>query len=61
MERKEETLVQKKKGKKKTTKKPDEAYKEIPMQLEEETGKKPIETVHVTSPPNNQKFKILIR
>jgi predicted transcriptional regulator len=29
--------------------------------MEEETKKKPIETVHVTAPPDNQTFKRLIR
>jgi predicted transcriptional regulator len=31
------------------------------MQVEEETEKKPIETVHVTAPPDSQNFKRLIR
>jgi len=31
------------------------------MQMEEEIEKKPIETVHFTTPPNNQTFKRLIR
>jgi hypothetical protein len=60
-ERKEETPVQRKKGKRKATKKPDEVDKALPMQVEEETEKKPIETVHVTAPPDSQTFKRLIR
>jgi chemotaxis regulatin CheY-phosphate phosphatase CheZ len=61
VERKEETPVQRKKGKRKATKKPDEVDKALPMQVEEETEKKPIETVHVTAPPDSQTFKRLIR
>jgi hypothetical protein len=61
MERKEETPVQKKKDKRKGIKKPDETNKAIPMQREEETKKNPIETVHVTTPPEIQIFKRLIR
>jgi hypothetical protein len=60
VERKEETHVQKKKDKEKDIKKPDEADKAIPMQVEEETEKKPIETVHVTTPLDSQTFKRLI-
>ena len=41
--------------------KPDEVDKTLPMQVEEETEKKPIETVHVTYPPENQIFKRLVR
>jgi hypothetical protein len=61
VEKKEETPVQKKKDKGKGIKKPDEIDKEIPMQQEEETMKKPVETVHVTTPPDSQTFKRLIR
>jgi hypothetical protein len=61
VEKKEETPVQKKKDKGKGIKKPDEIDKAIPMQQEEETMKNLIETVHVTTPPRNQTFKILIR
>jgi hypothetical protein len=61
MERKEETLVQKKKNKDKDIKKPDEADKEFPMQMEKETEKNPVGTVHVTTPPESQTFKRLIR
>jgi hypothetical protein len=61
MERKEETPVKRKKGKSKATMKPDEVDKTLPMQVEEETEKKPIEIVHVTAPPKNQTFKRLIR
>jgi hypothetical protein len=61
VERKKETPVQKKKDKNKATKKPDEADKAIPMQMEEETEKKHIETVHVTAPPDSRTFKILIK
>jgi hypothetical protein len=61
MEKKEETPVQKKKDKAKGIKKPDEIEKEIPMQPEEETMKNPIETVHVTTLPDSQTFKRLIR
>ena len=53
MEMKEETPVQKKKDKSKGTKNLDETDKEIPMQVEEEIEKKPIETVHVTTPPDS--------
>jgi hypothetical protein len=60
VERKEETLVQKKKNKDKDIKKPDEEDKEIPMQVEKETEKNPVETVHVTTPPDSQTFKRLI-
>jgi transposase len=51
----------KKKYKDRGIKKPNETDKEIPMQQEEETMKKPVETVHVTTPPDNQTFKRLIR
>jgi hypothetical protein len=51
----------KKKDKGKGIKNPDEIDKAIPMQQEEETMKKPLETVHVTTPPGIQTFKILIR
>jgi hypothetical protein len=61
VERKKETHVKNKKDKSKATKKPDEVDKAIPMQMEEETEKKPIETVHVTAPPDSQTFKRLIR
>jgi hypothetical protein len=61
VERKEETPVQRKKGKSKATKKPDEVDKTLPMQVEEETEKKPLETVHNTAPPDSQTFKRLIR
>jgi hypothetical protein len=61
VERKEKTLVQKKKNKDKDIKKPDEVEKAIPMQVEKETEKKPVETVHVTTPPDSQTFKIFIR
>jgi hypothetical protein len=61
VEKKEETLVQKKKDKGKGIKKPDDIDKAIPMQQEEETIKNCIETVHVTTPPDIQTFKILIR
>jgi hypothetical protein len=61
VEKKEETHVQKKKDKGKGIKKPDEIDKAIPMQQEEETMKNPVETVHVTTPPDSQTFKRLIR
>jgi hypothetical protein len=61
MERKEETPMQKKKDKSKCIKKPDETNKEIPMQVEEEFEKNPVETAHVTTPPDSQTFKRLIR
>jgi hypothetical protein len=60
-ERKEETPVQRNKGKRKAAKKLDEVDKALPMQVEEETKKKPIETVHVTTPPDSQNFKRLTR
>jgi hypothetical protein len=53
--------VERKKGKSKATNKPDEVDKTLPMQVEEETEKKPIETVHVIAPPNSRTFKIPIR
>jgi hypothetical protein len=53
MERKEEIPVQKKKDKYRGIKKPNETDKEIPMQQEEETMKRLVETVHVTTPPDN--------
>jgi hypothetical protein len=53
--------VQKKKDKGKGIKKTDEIDNVIPMQQEEETMKNPIDTVHVTTPPGSQTFKILIR
>jgi hypothetical protein len=61
VERKEETPVQRKKGKIKATKKPDDVEKTLPMQVEEETEKKPIEIVHVTDSPDSETFKRLIR
>jgi hypothetical protein len=61
VERKEETPVQKKKNKDKDIKNPNEADKEIPMQVEKETKKNPFETVHVTTPPDSKTFKRLIR
>jgi hypothetical protein len=61
MERKQDTPVKKKKGKRKGIKKPNETDKEIPMQVEEDSEKNPVETIHVTTPPDNQTFKILIR
>jgi hypothetical protein len=53
--------VQKKKDKRKATKKNNEVDKAIPMQVEEETEKHPVETVHVTTPPVSHTFKRLIR
>jgi phosphopantetheine adenylyltransferase len=61
VEKKEETPVQKKKDKGKGIKKTDDIDKEIPMQQVEETMKKPVEIVHVTTPPDSQTFKRLIR
>jgi hypothetical protein len=61
VEKKEEAPVQKKKDKGKGIKNPDEIDKVIPMQQKEDTMKKPVETVHVTTPPDNQTFKRLIR
>ena len=61
VEKEEETPVQNKKDKGKGIKNPDETDKAIPMQQEEETMKNPVETVHVTTPPNNHTFKRLIR
>jgi hypothetical protein len=61
VERKEETFVQRKKGKRKATKKPDEVDKTLPMQVEEKSEKKPIETVHNIAPLDNKTFKRLIR
>jgi hypothetical protein len=61
MEKKEETPVQKKKDKGKGIKNPDEIDKVIPMQQKEVTMKNPVKTVHVTTPPDSQTFKILIR
>jgi hypothetical protein len=53
--------VQRKRGKRKATKKHDEIDKTLPMQVEEETEKNPLETVHYTSPPDSQTFKRLIK
>jgi hypothetical protein len=50
-----------KKGKSRATRKPDEVDKKFPMQVEEDSEKKPIETVHNTAPPDSQTFKRLIR
>jgi hypothetical protein len=61
VEKKEETPVKKKKDKGKGIKNPDEIDKAIPMQQKEETMKNPIETVHATTPPDNQTFKRLIK
>jgi hypothetical protein len=61
VERKEETPVQKKKDKSKATKKPDEADKAIPMQVEEEIeknhviAKKKKSVVPNESPPSTRK------
>jgi dephospho-CoA kinase len=60
VERKEETPVKKKKGKSKGIKRPNEIVKEIPMQVEEDSEKNPIEIVYVTTPPDIQTFKRLI-
>ena len=59
--RNEENTVQRKKGKRKATKKPDEVDKTLPMKVEEEIEKKPLQTVHNISPPDSQIFKRLIR
>jgi len=61
VERKQETPVQKKKDKRKGIKNPDETDKAILMQQEEETKKKHVETVHVTTPLDSQTFKRLTR
>jgi hypothetical protein len=61
VQKKEETPVQKKKDKGKDIKKPNVIDKEIPMHQEEETIKNPVDIVHVSTPPDNQTFKILIR
>jgi hypothetical protein len=53
--------VQRKKGKIKATQKPDEVDKTFPIQVEEETEKKNLDTMHNTAPPDNQTFKRLIR
>jgi hypothetical protein len=60
VEKKEEAHVQKKKGKGKRIKKSDEIDNVIPMQQEEETMKKHVKIVHVTTPPDSQTFKRLI-
>jgi hypothetical protein len=59
--RRKKKSVQKKKDKGKGIKNPDEIYKVIPMQQEEETMKNHVEAVHVTTPPGSQTFKRLIR
>jgi hypothetical protein len=61
VERKEEIHVQRKKGKRKAAKKPDEVDKTLSMQVEEETEKKPIKTLHNTTPPDIHTFKRLIK
>jgi hypothetical protein len=60
-EGKEETHVQRKKGKIKFTKKLDEVDKTLPMQVEEKIEKKPLETMHNTTPPDSRTFKRLIK
>jgi len=52
--------VHEKRHKGKGFEKADETHKEIPIQMEEEVEKKPIETVHVSTPPGDQAFKRLI-
>jgi hypothetical protein len=61
MKNKEEVVAQEKKHKGKGFEKADETYKEIPVQMEEEVEKKPIETAHVPNPLGGQTFKRLIR
>jgi hypothetical protein len=61
VEKKEETIIHKNKYKGKVIKKTDEIDKVIPMQQEEDTMKNYVETVHVTTPPDNQTFKRLIK
>ena len=51
--KKEEIPVQKKKDKGKGIKKAVETDKAIPIQYEEETMKKHVEIVHVTTPPDS--------
>jgi hypothetical protein len=61
VERKDETLVQRKKNKSKAIKEPDEVDKTLPMQEEEDSEKKPSETMHATIPPDSQTYKRLIK
>jgi hypothetical protein len=61
MIRSEETHVQRKKYKSKAIKEPDEVDKTLPMQEEEESEKKTIETVHATVPHDSQTYKRLIK
>jgi hypothetical protein len=59
--RNEETTMQRKKGKSKATKKPNEVDKILPMQKEEEFKEKPIKTDHATVPLDSQTYKRLIK
>jgi hypothetical protein len=59
-ERKEETPMKRNKGKIKSSKKPNEVDKALPMWVEEEIKKTPIENVHVTAPLDSQTFERLI-
>jgi hypothetical protein len=61
MKNKGEVDVQEKKHKGKGFEKAYETHKKIPIQMEEEDEKKPVETVHVLTPPGGQTFKRLIR
>ena len=59
--RNEETTVQRNRGKSKATEKPNEVYKTLPMQEEEESEENPIKTEHATIPPDSQTYKRLIK
>jgi hypothetical protein len=53
MVRKDETPVQRRKNKGRVNKEPDETDKTLPMQEEEGSEEKPIETEHATIPPDS--------
>jgi hypothetical protein len=61
IERKYETPVPRKKNKSKVIKEPNDIDKTLPMQEEEESEKKPSETVHGTVPHDGQTYKRLIK
>jgi hypothetical protein len=56
-----EVVVQENRHNGKGFEKADETHKHIPVQMEEEDEKNPVETMHVSTPPGDQTFKRLIR
>jgi hypothetical protein len=56
-----EVVVQEKTHKGKGFEKDEETHKQIPVQMEEEDEKNPVETMHDSTPPSGQTFKRLIR